>query len=73
MGWLDITGELTPQGKRWLKVGQVLVFDFEGSKLYLKVMRKRNGKVWAKETKLYLPNEVQTDDFNLMDKIDKLS
>lgn len=71
--WEDITAELTTKGKNDLKVGQVLIFDFEGSKLYLKIMRKRHGKVWAKRVELHRPDEVETDDWDLMDKIDKLS
>lgn len=48
MAWLNITDELTAKGKKRLKVGQVLIFDFEGSPIYLKIMRKERGRVWAK-------------------------
>ena len=45
--YLDITNDLTKQGQKRLKVGQVLMFDFEGSPVYLKIMKK-DTKVWAK-------------------------
>lgn len=48
MAWLQIENELTKEGIKRLKVGQVLMFDFEGSPVYLKIMRKERGKVWAK-------------------------
>lgn len=47
MAYLDITNDLTKEGIKKLKVGQVLMFDFEGSPVYLKIMKK-NDKVWAK-------------------------
>lgn len=46
MKYLDITDELTEEGKQ-LKVGAVLIFDFEGSPVYLKIKKKKAGKVWA--------------------------
>jgi len=48
MKWEDITPDLTKKGQRELKVGQVLIFDYEGSPIHLKIMRKSHGKVWAK-------------------------
>lgn len=62
MGWLDITQDLTKQGQKNLQVGQVLIFDFEGSPVHLKIMRKHNGKVWAKPNYIYLPEEVEVKD-----------
>ena len=59
--WLDITAELTKEGKKELKVNQVLMFDYEGSPIHLKIMRKRNGKVWAKRTYLYKPEEADNE------------
>lgn len=47
MAWLKITDDLTEEGIKKLKIGQVLIFDFEGSPVYLKIMRK-NKDVWAK-------------------------
>lgn len=57
MAWIDLTPDLTKKGRE-LPVGKVLIFDFEGSKTYLKIVRKRNGKVWAKEIDTYSPEEV---------------
>lgn len=71
--WIDITQDLNKKGRKELKVGQVLIFDFEGSPVHLKIMRKFKGKVWAKKNYLYRTDEVQTDDFEIMDKIDKLN
>lgn len=47
MAWLNITNDLNSKGKR-LPIGKVLIFDYEGSPVYLKIMRKSQGKVWAK-------------------------
>lgn len=54
MAWIDITSELTKKGAKEIPIGQYLRFE----KLDLKVMRKRNGKVWAKRVFLYKPEEV---------------
>ena len=56
--WHDITDILTPKGIKNLKVGQVLLFEFEGSETQIKIMRKQKGKVWAKEVYLYKEDEV---------------
>lgn len=69
MEWIDLTPDLTELGKKDLKVGQVLMFDMEGSETHLKITRKRGGKVWAKEVYLYRPNEVEIVDKKKMDKI----
>lgn len=60
--WEDITDILTDEGKDKLEVGQVLIFTYEGSPLHLKIMRKHKGKVWAKHTYLYKPEEVIVKD-----------
>lgn len=65
MSWLDVTEDLPIN----VKVGQVLIFDYEGSPVHLKIMRKKDGKVWAKRTYIYLPDEVQITDKNKIDKI----
>ena len=59
--WLDITPDLTKKGQRELKVGQVLMFDFEGSPTHLKIMRKHKGRVWAKQIRLYTPQEADAE------------
>ncbi len=69
MGWLDITDDLTDFAIRELKVGQVLIFDFEGSPVHLKIMRKQHGKVWARKNYMYLPEEVEVTDKNKINKI----
>lgn len=65
MSWEDITDVLTVKGKKKLKVGQVLIFNYEGSPIHLKIMRKYKGKVWAKHVYLYKESEV-----NITDKVD---
>lgn len=49
MAYLNLTKDLTKEGAKKLKVGQVMMFDFEGSPVYLKVMRKEKGQVYAKK------------------------
>lgn len=58
MAWLDITEDLTQEGIRELKTGQVLMF----SKVHLRIMRKAKGKVWAKRVFMYRPEEVDIVD-----------
>jgi hypothetical protein len=48
MSYLELTKDLTTLAVKELKVGQVLIFDFEGSPVHLKIMRKKGGRVWAK-------------------------
>lgn len=65
MKWIDLTPELTKKGQKELKVGQVLFFDFEGSETQLKIVSKKNGKVWAKEVYMYLPDEIEVKENKL--------
>jgi len=58
MKWLDITDELTEEGKEKIETGQVLIFNFEGSPIHLKIVRKSRGKVWAKRVRLYSHEEI---------------
>lgn len=60
--WEDMTDTLTDWAKENLKVGQVLIFDFEGSSVHIKIMRKYKGKVWGKRTYLPLADEVEVKD-----------
>lgn len=68
MSWIDISDELTPKGHTALRVGQVLMFDFEGSRLELKIMRKHNKKVWAKQITTHHPDEVVVTQKNAKEK-----
>lgn len=58
MKWVDISSELTDKGKQELQTGQVLIFNFEGSPIHLKIVRKARGKVWAKRVRLYSHEEI---------------
>ncbi len=57
--WERIDDILTKEGIAKLKAGQVLLFQFEGSPIHLKIMRKSKGKVWAKRTHLYTEEELR--------------
>ena len=48
MSWLNLTNDLTKKAIREFKVGQVLIFDFEGSPVHIKIMAKKDGKIWGK-------------------------
>jgi len=63
MGYINITDDLNARGRKELKVGQTMHFDFEGSPVYLKIMKKEGGKVWAKrlDPKKYLTPEEADD------------
>lgn len=54
---MDVTRDLPID----VKVGQVLIYDYEGSPVHLKIMRKAKGKVWAKYIRLYTEQEVHTE------------
>jgi glucan phosphorylase len=56
--WEDISDVLTKKGAAKVKVSQVLMFEFEGSPIHLKIMRKDGGKVWAKRMHLYKREEL---------------
>jgi hypothetical protein len=45
-----------------VKTGQVLVFEFEGTRTCLKIMRKSGDKVWAKHIDLVKPEDVEVVD-----------
>lgn len=64
MTWLDITKDLPKPkpGTPDFQTGQILGFDFEGSKTWLRIMRKAKGKVWAKEIDTYTPDQVDIVD-----------
>lgn len=58
MGWIDLTDTLTVEGRKKLKVGQVLFFD----KVDIRIARKYKGKVWGKRVFMYQPDEVDIID-----------
>jgi hypothetical protein len=57
--WEDISDLLTLAGADKVLPGQVLVFDFEGSKTRLKIRRKAKGKIWAEQITTYTEDEVK--------------
>lgn len=57
--WEDISDILTAKGMK-LPVGHVLVFNYEGSPIHLKIRRKAKGKVWAERIRLFSPEEIET-------------
>lgn len=67
----EITDVLTPEGIARLKVGQVLMFDYEGSRNELKISRIKHGRVWARPIQTVLPNQVLVDGESL-DKASEL-
>lgn len=65
MSWIDMTPILTEQGAAMLGVGDILRFD----KAEIKIMRKYKGKIWGKEVKTYLPEEVEIVDKDKMHEV----
>lgn len=57
---IDMSEAFTPEGINKLKQGQVLIFDFEGSKNEYKITKinKKSSKVWAKPTTLYTEEQM---------------
>ena len=58
----EISDIFTPEGAKKVKVGQVLVFDYEGSKTHLKITKKALGRIWAKHINLLRMDEVSIMD-----------
>lgn len=58
MAWDNISDVLTEEGEQRLEVGQVLMFDYEGSRIDMKIMRKTKNGVWAKQIKTYDPDDI---------------
>lgn len=57
--WERIDDVLTPEGIKNLKTGQVLMFNYEGSPIHLKIKRKTGGKVWAERVRLWTEAEIK--------------
>ena len=51
MAYLNITNDLSLKGRKKVKVGELLIFNFEGSPIYLEVMSKTKGKILARRKK----------------------
>lgn len=62
MAWENMTDIFTPEGMEKVKVGQLLMFDFEGSRNDYKIMRKSHGKVWGKRVETVDPSQVLVTD-----------
>lgn len=60
----EISDVLTLEGIQKLKVGQILMFDYEGSRNEYQVtkLNKKSGKCWVKPIKTYLPEEATITD-----------
>ena len=58
--WEDVGPILTPKGFRELRAGQVLVFNYEGSRNEYRVMRidRKRKRCWVVPTTLYKPEQV---------------
>ena len=71
MAYLDLTDDLT-EGGRKLSVGEVLIFDFEGSPVYIKIMKKKAGKVYGKklDPKKFLTPEEADDSVMIENKLE---
>lgn len=56
----EIGNEFTKEGLAKLKVGQVLVYDYEGSRTELKITKinRKSHKLYVQEVKLYTDEEI---------------
>jgi len=57
----DISDIFTPEGIARIKKDQVLMFEYEGERVELKITKvnKKSGKVFAKRVTTYHPDEVE--------------
>lgn len=60
----EIGDMLTKEGIQKLKVGQILMFDYEGSRNEYKITRlnRKAHKCWVKKVRTYHPDEVSVED-----------
>jgi hypothetical protein len=60
----EISDVLTPEGLQKLKVGQILIFNYEGSRNEFKVtkLNKKSGKCWVKPVTTYSEDQVDVVD-----------
>lgn len=58
---MEIGDQLTEEGIQRLKVGQVLIFDYEGSPLHLKItkLNRKSHKCWVKDVTLYKESDIE--------------
>ena len=61
---LNISDIFTKEGIQKLKKGQLLRFNHEGSytELLITYVNKKGGKVYAKETKTFTPEEIEANE-----------
>lgn len=62
--WIEIGDAFTPEGLAKVKAGQILKFNYEGSIVNYKVMRKnrKSGKCFVKPVDLYTEDQVSVVD-----------
>lgn len=60
----EISDVLTHEGIKKLKQGQILVFNFEGSRNEYKItkLNKKSGRCWVVPVTTYAENEVHVED-----------
>lgn len=61
MPWINLADEMefTDRAYEDFYAGQILIFDFEGSKNYLKIMRIKKPKIWVKQVETYSIEEFE--------------
>lgn len=62
--WEEISDALPDGIIKDLKAGQVLRFNYEGSRIEKKVMKlnKKSGKCWVKDVSMFRPEDVEIVD-----------
>lgn len=61
MAWIDLSQEMefTDHAYKEFHPGKLLIFNFEGSKTYMKIKRIDGKKVWVTEVKTYSEEEFE--------------
>lgn len=54
----ELTEAFTEDGIKKLKVSQTLTFDFEGNRTTYKIMKIKDGRIWAKKISLYKVDDI---------------
>jgi hypothetical protein len=57
--WINATDQFTQAGIDHLEVGQVLTFDYEGSRNDFRIVDTDNNEVWIKPIRTYTYQEAE--------------
>jgi hypothetical protein len=61
--WENMTDIFKPEAIEKLNEGEILSFDYEGSRNDYRIVQIKNGEVWGKKVTTYTPDEAKNKAF----------